>query len=191
MGRFVRCLAVVALAVVLAPVCAHAQIDPRRCDLFDGPGCNPYECGILDGPGCQAQSRNGGIGETLLLTLSTRAAAEVVKPDGEVNAIRDLFATLRSCVTPPVAEVAQRGMEMSMRFSLSRDGTLIGEPKVTYASRDVSEKTRDLYRDAIAQSLHDCAPFRFTKGFGGAIAGRPIAIRVIEDREEAPAKEPM
>ena len=191
MGRFICCLAVVVMTVVLTSAGARAQIDPRRCDLFDGPGCNPYQCGILDGPGCQAQPRNGGIGNTLLLTLNTRDAADAAKPDGEVNAIRDLFATLRSCFTPPAAEAAQRGMQMSMRFSLSRDGNLIGEPKVTFTSRDVSQKIRDLYRNAIAQSLHDCEPFRFTKGFGGAIAGRPIAIRVVEDREEAPAKAPM
>jgi hypothetical protein len=191
MGRFICCLAVAVMTVVLTSADAQAQIDPRRCDLFDGPGCNPYQCGILDGPGCQAQPRNDGIGETLLLTLSTRSAADAAKPDGELNAIRDLFAALRSCVTPPAAEDALRGMQMSMRFSLSRDGNLIGEPKFTYASRDVSQKTRDVYRDAIVQSLHDCEPFRFTKGFGGAIAGRPIAIRLVEDREEAPAKAPM
>ena len=191
MRTFIWCLAVVMFAVVLAPADVQAQIDPRRCDLFDGPGCNPYQCGILDGPGCQAQPRNDGISETLLLTLSTRAAADVTKPDGELNAIRDLFAALRSCVTPPIAEHALRGMQMSMRFSLSRDGRVIGEPKFTYASRDVSQRIRDFYRDAMSQSLSGCAPFRLTKGFGGAIAGRPIAIRIIEDREEAPAKEPM
>jgi hypothetical protein len=73
-----------------------------------------------------------------------------------------------------------------MRFSLNRDGKLIGEPRVTYSSREVSEETRELYRDAITQSLEGCTPFRFTKGFAGAIAGRPIAIRVIDDREEIP-----
>jgi hypothetical protein len=191
MRWFICCLAVIMFAVVLAPVDAQAQINPRQCDLFDGPGCNPYQCGILDGPGCQVQPRNGGIGATLLLTLSTRDAADVTKPDGELNAIRDLLAALRSCVTPPAADDALRGMQVSMRFSLSRDGKLIGEPRFTYASRDVSQKMRDLYRDAMAQSLHDCVPFRFTRGFGSAIAGRPIAVRVIEDRDEAPSKEPM
>jgi hypothetical protein len=157
--------------------------------LLDGPGCNPNQCGILDGPGCQAQAQVGGASETLLLTLGTRAVADAAKPGGELNAIRDLFAALRACWTPPAAENAQRGMQMSMRFSLKRDGKLIGEPRVTYASRDVSQQTRDLYRDALAQSLQDCAPFRLTRSFGGAIAGRPIVIRIIDNRDEAPAKQ--
>ncbi len=183
--RFISCLAIVALSV-LVPVRAEAQINPRRCGLFDPPGCNPYQCGILDPPGCQAQPRVGGFSETLLLTLNTRALADASRPDGELNAIRDLFAALRACWTPPAVEHAQRGTQMSMRFSLNRDGKLIGEPRVTYSSREVSEETRELYRDAITQSLEGCTPFRFTKGFAGAIAGRPIAIRVIDDREEIP-----
>lgn len=191
MERSICCVAVAVLAIILAAPAAHAQIEPRRCDLLDGPGCNPNQCGILDGPGCQAQARTGGIGETLLLTLATRGAASgAAKPEGDLNAIRDLFAALRACWTPPAADEAQAGMQMSMRFSLGRDGKLIGEPRVTYASRDVSQRTRDLYREAIIRSLEACMPLPFSDGFAAAIAGRPIAIRIIDDRENVPAAKP-
>lgn len=183
--RSVRCLVAAALAVAaFVPVPSAAQIEPRTCGILDGPGCNPNQCGILDGPGCHAQAQVGGASENLLLTLGTQTAADATKPEGELNSIRDLFASLRACWTPPAPENAHRGMQMSMRFALSRDGRLIGEPRVTYATRRVNRKTRDLYRDAIARSLRGCVPFPFTGGFAGAIAGRPIVIRVIDNRSD-------
>jgi hypothetical protein len=185
---FSACLLVLTLSIALEPTPATAQIEPRTCGVLDGPGCNPNQCSILDGPGCQAQAQVGGFGENLQLTLGTRAAADAKKPDGELNTLRDLFATLSACWAPPAPDNAVRGMQMSMRFSLNRDGKLIGPPRVTYARHDVPQKTRDIYRDAIAQSLQGCMPFPFTKGFAGAIAGRPIVVRIIDNREEAPAK---
>ncbi len=184
MARLFASLVILALPIALAPTPAAAQIAPRTCGVLDGPGCNPNQCSILDGPGCLAQAQ-GGVGENLQLTLGTRATADARKPNGELNTLGDLFAALRACWTPPAPDNAHRGMQMSMRFSLGRAGKLIGAPRVTYATRQVSQKTRDLYREAIAQSLQGCMPFPFTKGFAAAIAGRPIAIRIIENREDA------
>jgi hypothetical protein len=98
-----------------------------------------------------------------------------------------MFAVLRACWAPPAPENAQRGMQMSMRFSFNAAGKLIGEPRVTYATREVNQKTRDVYRDAMAQSLQGCTPLPFSAGFAGAIAGRPIVIRIIDNRDDAGA----
>jgi hypothetical protein len=180
--RSLRILAVI-LAAATVTGAAVAQVEPRTCGVLDGPGCNPNQCGVLDGPGCLAQAPVGA-GQGIQLTLGTRAAGDAKKPDGELNTIRDLFAALRSCWTPPAAENAYPGMQMSLRFSLNRNGKLIGEPRVTYATREVTQKTRDLYRDAFTQSLQGCTPFPITRSFAGAIAGRPIAVRIIDNRDE-------
>jgi hypothetical protein len=185
MARLIFCLAIVAFAIALEPACAVAQVSPRTCGVLDGPGCNPYQCGVLDGPGCLSQGQVGGFGENLQLTLGTRDAAEARKPDGQLNTLRDLFKALRACWSPPAAENASRGMQMSMRFALNTEGKLIGAPRVTYAARSATQKTRDIYRDALAQSLQGCVPLSFTRSFAGAIAGRPIVIRVIENRDDA------
>jgi hypothetical protein len=177
----------VLLAAVLAPQAAVAQLEPRRCGVFDGPGCNPNQCGVLDGPGCLAQGTVGA-GEGMQLTLGTRAAADAKKPDGELNTIRDLFTALRACWTPPAPERAHPGMQMSLRFALNRSGGMIGEPRVTFATREVSQDTRDLYRDALTRSLQACMPLPITRSFGGAIAGRPISVRVIDNRDDVKSK---
>lgn len=182
--------AVLVFAFTLAPAPSRAQLDLRTCGVLDGPGCNPNQCGILDGPGCQAQGQLGGASENIQLTLGTRAGPDAQKPSGKLNTLQDLFTAIRACWTPPAPENAVRGMQMSMRFSLNTAGNLIGEPRVTYSSRTVSQKTRDLYRDAIAQSVQGCTPLPFTRGFAGAIAGRPIVVRIIDNRDDAGVPKP-
>jgi len=183
MARLIFCLLIVAFACSLGRAPAAAQVEFRRCGIMDGPGCNTYRCGVMDGPGCLSQGQVGGFSENLQLTLGTRDAADATKPTGQLNTIGDLFKTLRACWLPPAEENASRGMQMSIRFSLNKAGKIFGEPRVTYARRDVSQKTRDIYRDAVVQSLQGCVPLSFSKSFAGAIAGRPIVIRVIENRE--------
>ena len=185
MARFIACLLIVAFSVALGSAPALAQIGSRTCGLLDGPGCNPNQCDLLEGPGCLSEGQVGGFGENLQLTLGTRASADASKPLGQLNTLRDLFAALRACWSPPAVENAYRGMQLSLRFSFNAEGKVIGVPRVTYARRDVSQKVRDLYRDALTQSVQGCVPLSFTRSFAGAVAGRPIVIRVIEDRDDA------
>ena len=73
-------------------------------------------------------------------------------------------------------------MEMSIRLSFKRDGEMVAPPRVTYATPAVPADTRQTYRDAITAAFDRCLPLQFTSGLGGAIAGRPIAIRYVDDR---------
>jgi hypothetical protein len=90
---------------------------------------------------------------------------------------------LRSCWSPPPPDVAREGMQMSVRFSFKRSGEMIGEPRLTFATAGVPADTRETYLNAINASLAACTPLKFTDGLGGALAGRPIAIRYVDNRE--------
>ena len=72
---------------------------------------------------------------------------------------------------------------MSVRFSFKRSGEIIASPRLTFATAGVSADTRATYFKAINASLDACMPLKFTGGLGGAIAGRPIAIRYVDNRE--------
>ena len=98
------------------------------------------------------------------------------------NSIRDMFAALRSCWVPPPKEEARHGMEYTIRFAFKRDGTVIAPPRMTYSSHDAPSAVRDVYRDAIDEALKRCTPLHFSGGMAGAVAGRPIAIRFVDDR---------
>jgi hypothetical protein len=70
-----------------------------------------------------------------------------------------------------------------VRFSFKRSGALIGAPRMTYATAGVSPDTRATYLKAINKSLDACVPLKFTDDLGGALAGRPIAIRYVDNRQ--------
>ena len=72
---------------------------------------------------------------------------------------------------------------MSVRFSFKRSGEMIATPRLTFATSGVSADTRATYLKAINASLDACVPLKFTGGLGGALAGRPIAIRYVDNRE--------
>lgn len=126
-------------------------------------------------------------GETLhLMVESAPSEADRIKyqkPGHDLDTIGDLFAELRSCWSPPPADDARRGMQISIRFSLNRSGSLIGPPRLTYATPGVPADTRTNYFDAANASLNACLPLKFTDGFAGALAGRPIAIRYVDNRQ--------
>jgi hypothetical protein len=59
---------------------------------------------------------------------------------------------------------------------------MIAPPRMTYASHDAPADVRNIYREAIDAALRRCTPLLFSEGMGGAVAGRPIAIRFVDDR---------
>jgi len=140
------------------------------------------------------------IGEDLRLTISSAAAdtktnRAAVAPSSdsdvgkaltehELNTIRDMFDTLRACWIPPPEDKARPNMQMSVRFSFRSNGEIIGTPRVSYKSPDASSETISIYHDAITAALNRCMPLHLTPGLSSAVAGRPIAIRFVDNRNQ-------
>ncbi len=131
------------------------------------------------------------IGQDLRLTIeSTDARASPTKaemddpdvPEHKLGTLRAMFDALRACWVPPASEEARPGMQMSVRFAFKRSGEIIATPRVTYVSAGAPPETRKAYLDAITAALARCTPLPFSDGLGGAVAGRPIAIRFVDDR---------
>jgi hypothetical protein len=99
-----------------------------------------------------------------------------------LDSIGAIYAALRACWVPPPKDSARHGMEYTIRFAFKRDGDIIAPPRVTYASHDAPPDVRDVYREAVDAALARCMPLHFSKGMAGAVAGRPIAIRFVDNR---------
>jgi hypothetical protein len=155
----------------------HGTVNP--CSVFDNHPCMPTFCSVFDRQPCVPEPQYG-YGQDLRLTIDSDGTYEM--PDHDLNTIRDVFAALRACWQPPDESQARAGMQMSVRFSFRRDGQVIAPPRITYATPDVPSDTRQVYRDAINKALERCTPLLFTKGLGGAIAGRSIAVRYVDNR---------
>jgi hypothetical protein len=190
---------VFAFIIVLICLAATGSADARRrhsidatpfshapCSVLDGQPCTPSFCSVFNHGPCIPEI-DYPTGENLQLTIesvpSHDDAAKYVKPDHDLDSIGDLFAALRSCWSPPSVDAAREGMQMSVRFSFKRSGEIIAVPRLTYATSGVSADVRNTYLKAITASLDTCVPLKFTGGLGGAIAGRPIAIRYVDNRK--------
>jgi hypothetical protein len=184
--------AMAALSVIgAADARPRHQINPipfshTPCSVLDRGPCTPYFCSVFNHGPCIPEI-DYPYGENLQLTVQSVPpqddAEKYKKPDHDLNTIGDLFAALRSCWTPPAADTAREGMQMSVRFSFKRSGEMIGAPRMTFATAGVPADTRATYLKAINASLDACLPMKFTGDLGGALAGRPIAIRYVDNRE--------
>src|SRR6266481_3854708 len=182
---------IVAVAMTGNADARRRQIDAtpfshQPCSVLDGRPCTPSFCSVFNHGPCIPEI-DYPYGENLQLTVESAPshddAAKYQKPGHELDNIGDLFAALRSCWSPPPADAAREGMQMSVRFSFKKSGEMIGPPRLTFATAGVPADTRDTYLKAINASLNACIPLKFTNSLGGALAGRPIAIRYVDNRE--------
>jgi hypothetical protein len=188
----------VGLIVTSAAIAAIAPAEARHRQIFVAPffhapcsvlshrPCTPYFCSVFNHGPCIPEI-DYPYGENLQLTVESKPseqdAPRYQKPDHDLDNIGDLFAALRSCWTPPQADSAKAGMQMTVRFSFKRSGDLIGPPRLTFATAGVPTEVRETYLKAINDSIDACMPLKFTGNLGGALAGRPIAIRYVDNRE--------
>jgi hypothetical protein len=198
-ARFMLRRIVISFIVVIAGLIAAGTADARPrhqinptpfshapCSVLDGQPCTPSYCSVFNHGPCIPEI-DYPYGENLQLTIesvpSRDDAPKYRKPGHDLNTIGDLFAELRSCWTPPPSDAARQGMQMSVRFSFKRSGEIIAVPRMTYFTEGASPDIRATYLKAINASLDACVPMKFTSDLGGALAGRPIAIRYVDNRE--------
>jgi hypothetical protein len=131
------------------------------------------------------------IGQDLRLTIESRDERDKTDVSAEhdnvaqphaLNTIREVFADLRACWAPPAKDVARSGTQITIRLSFNRNGGIVAEPRVTYVTPGIPPDVRQVYWEAVTAAFKRCAPLQFTDGLGGALAGRPFAIRFVDNR---------
>jgi hypothetical protein len=181
----------IAIAIAGGADARQRQINPvpfshSPCSVFDHQPCTPYFCSVFHHGPCIPEI-DYPYGENLQLTIESvpaeKDAGKYQRPDHDLDTIGDLFAELRSCWSPPPTDAAREGMQMSVRFSFKTSGEMIGPPRLTFATSGVPADTRTTYLKAINASLDSCLPLKLTQGLGGALAGRPIMIRYVDNRD--------
>lgn len=170
---------------------------PGVCSVFSRHPCAPTVCSVFHRGPCIPEIEYPIGGQDLRLTIVSTESSAVggdIAPDNAsnedgagmghtLNTIRDLFKALRACWIPPPEHEARSGMQMTVRFSFKVNGQIIGTPRVTYKTPEASPETISIYQNAITAALDRCTPLPFARGLAGALAGRPIAIRFVDDRK--------
>jgi hypothetical protein len=96
------------------------------------------------------------------------------------NTLHDLGARLEACLkTGHSRDDLANGSEVTVLFALKRDGSLMGRPRITHSSLIGGIDDQKLFLAAVISAIDACLPLAITPDLGGAIAGRPIALRIV------------
>jgi hypothetical protein len=197
-------LSIVGLALPGMMSVALAQTPQSQCSVLSGKPCHPSFCSVFHRGPCLPYYLPP-LGEDLRLTIVSTddnaagkdaqaansdqaGSGSETADDRPLDSISAMFAALRACWVPPPKDEARHGMQYTVRFAFKRDGEIVAPPRVTYASHDAPADVRGIYRDAVNAALKRCTPLHFSDGMGGAVAGRPIAIRFVDNRTVDDAK---
>ena len=126
------------------------------------------------------------VGATLAIALAATVAVAQTQDQPQeqpLNTLKDVIAALRACWEPPPIDQSRPGMQITVQMSFRRNGELFGHPRITFESVGASDDERLAYRIAVAKMLKRCAPLPFTDALGNAIAGRPLTMRLIDNRK--------
>jgi hypothetical protein len=110
--------------------------------------------------------------------VSGLAAPSVAAP---ANDLRALFGYLGACMKGVAGDP---GEELTIAFSLKRDGSLFGKPHVAFSRLPSDAGARARVLDDVAGKFTTCFPAPITDGLGGAIAGRRLTVRFVTPRRE-------
>ena len=91
-----------------------------------------------------------------------------------VDTIEEMSEAIYACWKPPPGTA---GMSLTLRFSLRRNGTLIGKPRATYSDLGADPQLSRAFVASILKALDDALPLPFSDSMGGAIAGRMLVPR--------------
>jgi hypothetical protein len=123
-----------------------------------------------------------GLAAAVCLPPAAQAQQPSRPPAKTLNTIKELFDAFGACWRPPPLDQSKPGTEITIRFSLNRAGEIIGEPRFTYSSPTLPIEVKSAYQKSVAEAISRCTPFPLSNDLGGAIAGRPISTRFIDDR---------
>lgn len=111
----------------------------------------------------------------IIVVLALLGASPAPAQSVPANTLQDLWRGLGACIRTPGGNP---GSELTIVFSLKRDGSLLGTPRITHSHLVGSADAQKAFvADAIG-ALAKCLPVNVTDNLGGAIAGRLFAIRI-------------
>ena len=123
-------------------------------------------------PAPRPRAGTGDAGVVGSLSPATRPLA-----GPEIDRLDEIAPALRRCWSPPALTGADTGVMATVRFSLRRDGSLFGQPRLSWSTKRTDAALRERFGRSIIEAVQSCTPLRLSPGLGASIAGRPFSIR--------------
>lgn len=132
----------------------------------------PFGEGAPRAPAARPRGNSGDAGVVGALSPATNPLA-----GSEIDRLDQIAPALRRCWQPPVLSGSDTGVMATVRFSLRRDGSLFGQPRLSWATKRTDAALRERFGRSIIEAVRGCTPLRLSPGLGASIAGRPFSIR--------------
>jgi hypothetical protein len=176
--------------VLLAMAVAAPRKAQAQCSVLDRHPCTPYFCGIHGGPRCIPELEFP-LNQVPVLKVNGHAGtSEPIDREHKANRLDELGPLLSKCLEMPPDDAARPGMRVTLKLAFKRNGELLAPPRFTYTTHEASPEQKQIYREAALDMLKRCTPLPVTESLGGAIAGRPFVIPIIETRTGRKAEAP-
>jgi hypothetical protein len=109
-----------------------------------------------------------------IVALGLGAQAQPVQAQPPlVTRVHGIATGLAACWRP-----SQDDDQVTVRVSFTRDGAVIGEPRIVYAHSSGATDDSALARSMLT-AVRDCTPLHFSPRLGSAIAGQVLDIRFV------------
>jgi hypothetical protein len=99
-----------------------------------------------------------------------------------VDTLDEMWTALYACWQPPADS---DGLEITLTFSLRRNGTMISQPRVSWSKLAGDSERQRAFVASVLNALEKSLPLPLSDGMGGAIAGRPLALRFRTARQKS------
>ena len=100
------------------------------------------------------------------------------------SSLAEFWRALKECSNGDPALPEAAGSELTILFTIKRDGSLQGQPRITYSRLVGARATQQAFVAETLGALAGCFPLPITAGLGGALAGRPIRWRIVNRPRE-------
>jgi hypothetical protein len=110
---------------------------------------------------------------SVLFLIPTGVSAFHAISDTKIDRLDQIRPAITRCWSP---SLDFEGLTVTLRFSLTRSGELLGKPRITY-SKLSGDQDRDLtFIVSVLSAVERCLPLPLTDDLGAGIAGRPLTI---------------
>jgi hypothetical protein len=109
-----------------------------------------------------------------IAALALGARGEAAESQPEVTRVHGIATGIAACWRPP-----HEDDQVTVRLSFTRDGAVIGKPRIVYAHSSGGGADDAALADSMLAAIRECAPLHFSPRLGAAIAGQVLDIRFI------------
>jgi hypothetical protein len=122
-----------------------------------------------------------GIGIAALLATGVAAA----QTEAPANTLTDMRRQFAACLSGK--PLGPPGSRVTIVFSMKRDGSIFGKPRITYSHLEGDAEARARFLEDAEQAVNACLPLKVTPALGQAIAGRMFVITLGTGKPERKA----